>query len=100
MSLTTKYVVGGAIAGTFGRWLVAGHLTWRSAAQHFGFAIAASALAVMAVHFIERLAASPVEVIAGASAATGYLAPRIVQLAAVVTFRAKVAGVEIESDGK
>lgn len=100
MSLSTKYIVGGAVAGTFGRYLIVGEWTWRSAAAHLGFAIAASALAVLSVHFIERLATAPVEVIAGASAATGYLAPRLVQLAAFVTVRAKIAGVEIESDGK
>ena len=100
MSLSTKYIVGGAIGGTIGRYLVVGEWTWRSAAAHVGFAIAAAAIAVLLVHFVERLATAPTEVIAGAAAATGYLAPRLVQLAAVMTIKAKVGGVEIESDGQ
>lgn len=100
MSLSTKYIVGGAVAGTLGRYLIVGEWTWRSAAAHVGFAIATAALAVLLVHFVERLATAPAEVIAGAAAATGYLAPRLVQLAAVMTIRAKVGGVEIDSDGK
>lgn len=100
MSLSTKWIVGGAIGGTIGRFLIVGEWTWKSVSAHVGFAVLTAALAVVAVHFIERLSAAPPEVIAGASAATGYLAPRLAQLVAFLSFRAKVGGVEIESDGK
>lgn len=100
MSISTKYVVTGAVGGTIGRYLIAGDWTLRSAIMHVGYAILTAALSVVAVHFYDRLANAPAEVIAGASAATGYLAPRLAQLVAFISFKAKVGGVEIESGGK
>lgn len=100
MNLTTKYLMGGALAGTAGRFLVNAKWSVREALIHVGLYIATVGLATITVHLWETLQNAPPEVIGGVGATTAFVAPRLVQLAMFFSIKFTGAGLEVESDGK
>ncbi len=100
MNLTTKYLMGGALAGTVGRFLVNAKWSRREAMIHIGLYIATVGLATITVRLWETLQDAPPEVIGGVGATTAFVAPRLVQLAMFFSIKFTGAGLEVESDGK
>lgn len=100
MNLTTKYLLGGALAGTVGRFLVNAKWSRREAMIHIGLYIATVGLATITVQLWETLQDAPPEVIGGVGATTAFVAPRLVQLAMFFSIKFTGAGLEVESDGK
>ena len=100
MNLTTKYLMGGALAGTAGRFLVNAKWSRREALIHVGLYVATVALAIVTVHLWTALQDAPAEVIGGVGATTAFIAPRLVQLAMFFSIKFTGAGLEVESDGK
>lgn len=100
LSATFKWVLGGAVTGTVGRWLIAGDLTLHSIAEAAGYGVATAAFTLFIADTFNWLRDIPVEAIAGLAGSVAYLTPRALALVASLTFRAKLpGGVDIESDG-
>lgn len=100
MSMTWKAAAGGALAGTIGRYLVNGKWTAREAAIHIGLFVATTAMAVIALYGWPAFADAPSEVVVSVGVASGYLAPRALQIVAFATIRFRAAGLEVDSDAK
>lgn len=100
MSMTAKYLGAGAAAGVAGRFLANGQWTLREALVSAGLGIAAYAVAVVVVWLYPPARDADWTVLVAIGALSGFLSPRLVQLIITATFKAKVAGVEIESNGK
>jgi hypothetical protein len=100
MNLTTKYLMGGALAGTVGRFLVNAKWSRREALIHVGLYVATVALAIVTVHLWTALQDAPAEVIGGVGATTAFIAPRLVQLAMVFSVKFSGGGLQVDGDGK
>lgn len=98
MIMTWKAAAGGALAGTIGRYLVNGDWTWRQALIHVGLFFATTAGAVIALHVAPAFAEASSEVVVSVGVASGYLAPRALQIIAFATIRFRGAGLEVDAD--
>lgn len=92
------WIVGGAVLGAFGRWLLVAEWTWAALASSSGYAIAALLIGVVAQAFIPSLNQAPPPVNGAATGATGYLLPRLLELFNALRLRGRVPGIDLVID--
>lgn len=95
------WIVGGAILGAFGRWLLVAEWTWAALASSSGYAIAALLIGVVAQAFVPQLNQAPPPVNGAVTGASGFLLPRLLELFNALKLRGRVPGTDIvvEADG-
>lgn len=99
MSATAK-VLGAAGAGAFAKWLFNGEFTFRSLLKMLASMGIAGMAAVVVIYFIDNLAAAPEFVQWAIAGIVGSVTGTILDRIETIHLSAKVAGVEIESDGE
>ena len=95
------WIVGGAVLGAFGRWLLVAEWTWAALTTSTAYAIAALLVGVIANAFVPALSQAPPPVNGAATGASGFLLPRLLELFNALRLKGRVPGTDIvvETDG-
>jgi hypothetical protein len=99
LSATMKVIAWAAI-GTAGKFLLDGEFTWRGLRLAVAGFLFTAAFVVMALEFVPALTNASENVRLAFALSMGYIAPSIIGRIEGARFAAKMAGVEIESNGK